>query len=294
MEQSPILTIENGQLAVKVKAHGAELCSVASKPQDTEYIWQASPQVWPRHAPVLFPIVGRLKNNAYTYHDQQYELGQHGFARDKAFVCVEQSADTLVFELAADHDTLTIFPFHFSLQIRYTLVGQRLMISYHVFNPDNKPLYFSIGAHPGFNCPLVPGESFEDYQLEFPGKDRLSCQQLSEGLLSGKVYPLALDQHTLRVSKGLFANDALVLLDNQVNEVKLISRKSGHGVAMQSTGWPCFGIWAKKDTEAFVCLEPWHGVADSTSGSGKLTEKPELICLDPLQEFNAHYSIGFF
>lgn len=294
MEQSPIVTIENGHLAVKVKAQGAELCSVTSKPTGTEYIWHASPDVWPRHAPVLFPIVGRLKNNAYTYHDRQYALGQHGFARDKAFICVERSNDTLVFELSASDDTLAIFPFHFSLQIRYTLIGQRLNIAYRVFNPDNKPLYFSIGAHPGFNCPLVPNERFEDYQLEFPGKDQLSCQQLADGLLSGKAYPLGLDRHTLPVSKNLFANDALVLLDNQVNEVKLTSRKSGHGVAMQSEGWPCFGIWSKKDTEAFVCLEPWYGVADGTSVSGELTEKPELICLEPLQEFDACYSIDFF
>lgn len=288
------MTIANGQLAVKVKSHGAELCSVVSEPQGIEYIWQASPDVWPRHAPVLFPIVGRLKNNGYAYQGQQYTLAQHGFARDAVFICVEQTADTLVFELSANHDTLALFPFHFSLQIRYTLVDQRLGISYKVLNPDNKPLYFSIGAHPGFNCPLLPGETFKDYQLEFPGKDKLSRQQLAEGLLSGKAYPLDLNGHTLPVSKDLFANDALVFTGNQVSEVRLISRKSGHGVAMHSEGWPCFGIWAKKDTEAFVCLEPWYGVADSTATKGELAQKQEVIRLAPLQEFTAHYSIDFF
>lgn len=294
MEPNPILTIENGQLRVKVNTLGAELCSAVSKAQGTEYIWQASKDVWPRHAPVLFPIVGRLKDHTYSYQGRQYRLGQHGFARDKAFVCVEQSADTLVLELCASHDTLEIFPFHFSLQIKYTLAGSQLSVSYLVFNPDNKPLYFSIGAHPGFNCPLVPGESFGDYRLEFPGKETVSCQQLSEGLLSGKVYPLALDRHSLGVSGQLFANDALVLTGSQVSEVKLISGKSGHGVAMHCEGWPCFGIWAKKDSEVFVCLEPWFGVADSTSASGELTEKPEIICLQPLQQFRASYSIDFF
>jgi galactose mutarotase-like enzyme len=294
VEQNPILTIENDRLCVKIKSQGAELCSVVSKPQGMEYIWQASQDLWPRHAPVLFPIVGRLKNNAYSYQGQSYALGQHGFARDTRFICVEQSSHQLVFELTASDTTLTVFPFHFSLQIRYTLVDDQLDIAYHVFNPDNKPLYFSIGAHPGFNCPLAPGEAFSDYRLEFPGRDELSCQQLSDGLLSGKVYPLVLKNHILPVSKALFANDALVLTGSQVSEVKLISGKSGHGVSVQCGDWPCFGIWTKKNTESFICLEPWYGVADNITASGELTEKPELICLAPLQEFSSRYSIAFF
>ena len=159
-----IFNLENNVLSVKVNSFGAELCSVFSKETNIEYIWQADETVWARHAPNLFPIVGKLKDGEFIYQSKSYQLSQHGFARDSEFICIEQAEDYLFFELRASEQSLRIYPFHFSFQIKYKLIGNDLEISYSVLNPDNCDLYFSFGAHPAFNCPLQKDELFEDYE----------------------------------------------------------------------------------------------------------------------------------
>ncbi len=165
--------IQNNLLSIKVNSFGAELCSVFSKETDIEYIWQADKTIWARHAPNLFPIVGKLKEGEFLYESHAYKLSQHGFARDNEFICIEQTENHLLFELTESEQTLQHYPFHFSFQIGYKLIGNKLETSYSVFNTDTNDLYFSVGAHPAFNCPLQKNESFNDYDLVFPGKDSL-------------------------------------------------------------------------------------------------------------------------
>ena len=143
-------SISNHFLSVNVNSFGAELCSVYSPETAIEYIWQADPSVWARHAPNLFPLVGKLKEGSYVHEGAVYKLPQHGFARDQDFVCIEESEHKLCFELTATEQTLKDFPFHFSLQISYTLTEHKIRVDYSVFNPDSKELYFSLGAHPAF------------------------------------------------------------------------------------------------------------------------------------------------
>lgn len=293
-QASSIFTIENDCLLVTVRDLGAEIVSVRSKLYGTEYIWQADQAVWPRHAPLLFPIVGRLKNNTYCYNGSAYPLPQHGFARDTTFTCVEQAPERLVFELTANETSLRVFPFHFCLQVIYGLEKDQLNISYRVFNPDNHSLYFSLGAHPGFNCPLAEGDAFEDYVLEFPGLDHLTCTKLADGLTTDSTYTLALTNNRLSVSRQLFSNDALVLSKHQVRTVSLLSLRSGRGVEVHCKDWPHVGIWTKSHTGKFICLEPWHGIADHEGATGQLEEKQGIICLLPEQEFACHYTTRFF
>jgi galactose mutarotase-like enzyme len=243
---------------------------------------------------VLFPIVGRLKDNRYRYQDTEYSLPQHGFARDKKFICVEQSSDALAFELTDDDETFAAFPFHFSLLIRYELREKTLRIGYTVFNPGNSPLYYSIGAHPGFRCPLEHGESIQDYTLAFDSVTPLHVSRLHNGLLTDDTYELPLQDHRLPLSDTLFDNDALVMLNRQIDAVKLISSKSGHGVQLSSAGWPCYGLWSKKGNSGFVCLEPWHGVTDSESSSGRLEEKAWIRELAPWEKHELQHSITVF
>ena len=290
----PVYQLQNTSLAVKVNSLGAELCSVVSAHSQMEYIWQADPSVWARHAPNLFPIVGKLKNDAYHYQSQTYRLPQHGFARDSEFVCVEQAEDTLVFELAANNKTLENFPFHFNLQVSYRLTANSLQVSYSVFNPDNYDLYFSVGAHPAFNCPLTADECFEDYQLVFPGKDSLEIHLLNGGLISKNTKQIPLNDHSLPVNKALFENDALVMMNGQINEVQVVSRKTKHGVSLRPVNWPYFGIWTKKGTDRFVCLEPWYGIADRDDSTGDFTQKTGIIQLKAEKHFNCSFDISFF
>ncbi|MES2516177.1 MAG: aldose 1-epimerase family protein [Bacteroidota bacterium] len=289
-----IFELENTLLSVKINSFGAELCSVISKKTDIEYIWQADKMVWARHAPNLFPIVGKLKDGLFKHESHIYQMPQHGFARDSEFVCIEQTSDFLLFELTASEQTLDNYPFHFSLQIGYKLKGNILQTSYAVFNPDHKDLYFSVGAHPAFNCPLQKGESFSDYELIFPSKSNLSVNTLDDGLITANKKSLELKDHKLQVSKQLFDYDALVFTDTQIEEVKLVSSKTTHGVSLVSKNWPYFGIWTKKGSEQFVCLEPWQGIADSDTTTGIFSDKTGVIKLSAEQQYDCSFEIAFF
>ncbi|MBI3517869.1 MAG: aldose 1-epimerase family protein [Bacteroidetes bacterium] len=289
-----VFELKNKNLTVRVNSFGAELNSVFSHDYAIEYIWQADPSVWARYAPHLFPIVGKLKDGSYSYHSKNYELPQHGFARDNEFICIEQEEDCLLFELTANEDTLKKYPFHFSFQIKYTLTANQLKVSYSVFNPDNNDLYFSVGAHPAFNCPLQKDESFNDYELIFPHKNELIINTLSDGLISETTQQIVLQDHKLKVSRQLFDHDALVCMNSQIEEVQLVSTKTKHGVSLKSLNWPYYGIWTKKGTEQFICLEPWHGIADYVNATGDIIQKKGIIKLEASNYFHCHFDLLFF
>jgi galactose mutarotase-like enzyme len=284
-----IHTIKNNLLSISVNSIGAELTSLKSS--DCELLWQADKKVWARYAPVLFPVVGKLKDDIYSYDGNQYSLSQHGFARDKEFTLIYKDEKSLEFELTASESTLAIFPFHFSLIIQYELNGNALSVSYRVFNPDNKDLLFSIGAHPGFSCNRVPNENIHDYKLIFEPKQELHAQKLENGLITDNGYTLGLEENSLHLSVKLFDDDAIVLKDSQVNSVKLVSEKSKPVIKMNCQGWPYFGIWAKRGSHSFVCLEPWYGIADHVNSTRDITKKEGIIRLSSGKTFNAGYSL---
>jgi galactose mutarotase-like enzyme len=289
-----IFELQNNLVSVKINSFGAELMSMFSKETDIEYIWQADEKVWARHAPNLFPIVGKLKDGEFIYQDKSYQLSQHGFARDSEFICVDHTNDYLLFELTASEESLKNYPFHFSFQIGYKLIENNLETSYSVFNPDNCDLYFSVGAHPAFNCPLQKNESFNDYELIFPNKNSLSINTLNDGLITSQTKSIVLNNHKINVSKQLFDNDALVFMNSQINEVQLASIKTKHGVTLISENWPYFGIWTKKNTENFICLEPWQGIADNEISNKNILNKTGIIKLQSQHYFNCSFNILFF
>jgi galactose mutarotase-like enzyme len=289
-----IFQLNNDKLSVKINSHGAELCSVVSHDTGIEYIWQADPAIWPRHAPHLFPIVGKLKNGAFNYHSTSYPLSQHGFARDHEFSCIQNDSDFILFELKASHHTLQYYPFDFTLHIGFKLKENKLETIYKVFNTDTNDLYFSIGAHPAFNCPLQANESVNDYHLLFPEKSSLIIHSINNGLITKQTKRLELQHHQLKMTKQLFENDALVCMDEQIEEVHLVSHKTKHGVSITSKKWPFFGIWSKKEEGDFVCLEPWYGIADYETTNGNLVEKTGIIKLESGHQFNASFDLHFF
>jgi galactose mutarotase-like enzyme len=290
----PIFQLQNNLLSTKVNSFGAELCSVISNETNIEYIWQANETIWARHAPNLFPIVGKLKDGNYTFQSKSYQLPQHGFARDHEFICIEESNDFLLFEFTANESTLEKYPFHFSLQIGYKLNGNKLEVSYSVFNPDSKELYFSIGAHPAFNCPLQKNESFNDYELVFPSKKKLVVNLLNDGLISDQTKEVELIDSKLPISKELFNYDALVCMNTQIEEVSLVSKKTKHGVSLVSKEWPYYGIWTKKGTDQFICLEPWYGIADMEDVDDNFETKTGIIKIESEQYFKCFFDILFF
>jgi galactose mutarotase-like enzyme len=281
--------ITSEALTASIHALGAEVHSITNK-TGLEYIWRADPQVWPRHAPVLFPIVGRLKENRFVWNGKGYDLGQHGFARDLGFEVAGLGKDHILFELKASEATKKHYPFDFIFRIAYRLNNNCLTCTYTVVNPSPRPLLFSVGAHPGFNCPFLPGESFEDYYLEFETEE-LYCTELDNGLRSRTKQRLQLNNRRLYLKSSLFDKDALVFENGQINQLNLCSSRTAHKITMQCEGWPYFGIWAKKGCRDFLCLEPWYGIADRGDASGELTQKEGMMSLGAGKEFTCNYSV---
>jgi galactose mutarotase-like enzyme len=256
-----------------------------------EFMWQADQQVWARHAPVLFPIVGKLKDNSFVFDNSTFRLGQHGFARDLDFVLVEQNDAFCVFELRSSEETKKSYPFDFVFQVKYVLEGSTLVTEYTVKNPSDKPLIFAVGAHPGFNCPLADGEVLEDYYLEFEN-ETFYTTELSNGLRSDAKKELILNNNKLFLTKHLFDKDALVFENGQISRISLCSSVSSHKITMECANWPYFGIWAKPG-QPFVCLEPWYGIADKETATGQLTDKDGMISLEPQKTFSCSFSTSF-
>ena len=284
-----VYSISNKKLSISVNTHGAELISLKS--EATELLWQADKTVWPRYAPVLFPIVGRLNGNKFKYGDEEYNINQHGFARDKEFILTEQTQGSLEFELTANEETLKIYPFHFSLRIRYELKDEILNVKYLVFNPDKANLLFSIGAHPGFTCKRISGENVNDFYLDFENKSELITEKLKDGLLSGETSILKLDEGKLQLNAKLFENDALVFKNAQIESAKLCSKKSKIQIILDCKNWPYFGIWSAKGSDAFVCLEPWYGIADSVNAKEDFFKKEGIQSLMPNEVFEVSFNL---
>ncbi|WP_026209523.1 aldose 1-epimerase family protein [Cytophaga aurantiaca] len=289
-----IQTLENALMKVEVSDQGAELQSIFNKQNQIEYLWQGEASVWPRKAPVLFPIVGKVKDNTYIFNQQAYSLPQHGFARDRAFKLIASTSTSCTYRLTSSDETIYIYPFAFELDIIYSIDDARLNVAYRIHNPsDQKELYFSIGAHPGFRCPLVEGEKFEDYYLEFEKAEKLNRILLDGGLRGDETEAVALTNNKLPLTVDLFGpKDAIVVSGLNSERISLKSTKSAHGLHFNYKNYPWFGIWSKPGP--FVCLEPWMGVADDIHSTGDFTKKESIQKLKPESEVQYSYSMELF
>ncbi len=282
-------TIQNNYLTVSINHKGAELCSIKNN-EKLEFIWQADEKFWPRHAPILFPIVGKLKDFKYQYKRSTYTLPQHGFARDKNFFLKSVSDDFVVFYLNSDVETQEVYPFEFELMVSYGLIKNKLIIEYKVSNFGADVMPFSIGAHPGFCCPLLPGEKFEDYKLVFDEKETLECSLLEGGLFSGKTQRFISNTNEIELNAKTFEKDAIVLQNFKSKFITLQSTKSKHAVRVSIDGFPYLGLWSKSGAP-FVCIEPWFGLADSVDAAGNLETKKGIVLLESQKNFSCTYSI---
>lgn len=283
--------IENRHLSVEVNALGAELKSIFNKKNNKEYLWQAHPAFWTRRAPVLFPIVGKVRNNNYQAEGKSFMLGQHGFARDVAFDLLAKDETSLIYETRNSGGTLKVYPYRFSLRIQYQLIENTVAVSYEVLNEDDKTIYFSIGGHPGFNCPLHDNEKLTDYYLEFEKIETAERHLLTDGLFNGETALVLKEEKIINLSETPFEADAVVFKNLRSSFVKLKSRKSDYELTFDFKGFPYLGIW-KKPEAPFICIEPWFGLADKVNSSGRLEEKEGILSLIQNEKFSCLYSIG--
>lgn len=287
--------LKNSFLKVVVSSHGAELQSVQDVHSGYEFLWQADPKVWGRHAPILFPIVGRLKQDRYQYAGQDYDLSQHGFARDQEFKLVSQTDDSLTLELAASEETLAKYPFAFRLQVNYSLLNNLLEENFRVINEDDKEMIFGIGGHPGFNLPVANGLTKRDFFLEcHPSEDRILIP-LENSLLNWDERTLAITDTPIELSDDLFKDDALILqLSGHDNKFSIKTDKSDFHINVWTRNAPFVGFWSQYPQCAnYVCIEPWWGIADRLDHNQKLEDKYGMNHLAAGQEFAAGFSMAF-
>ncbi len=284
-------TISNGILQATILAKGAELSSLILLSTGDDYMWPAG-EAWTKHSPVLFPIVGTLKNNTYYYQDKAYQLPRHGFARDKNFTVTQHNTESITLQLTDDATTHAVYPFPFQFSISYRLQHNSLQVTYQVTNPGAGTLYFSVGGHPAFKLPMTTDTAYHDYFLKFDQEETAGRWPISpEGLIEQKPLPLLDRNNLLPVTKELFAKDALVLKHLQSNRVTLASNKTNKAITFSFPGFDYLGLWAAKGAD-FICIEPWCGIADSVQASQQLTDKEGIQSLAPQAVFERTWSVA--
>lgn len=289
-----LFTLENDFLSLTASNKGAELHSVDGKKENTSFLWNGNEDFWKYHAPILFPIVGKVVDNKYSVNGSLYELPQHGLGRISNFELIEKNSNSLIFELNYNEDTLKVYPFKFSLQIRYTLINNSIKIDYIVKNIDNKKIFFSIGAHPAFMCPLKENETMEDYYFEFNKKETASLMLLNEqGYFSHKTESYLKDSNIIQLSKDLFKNDALIFSNLSSNKITLKSKNHSKSISMDFTGFPYMALWSKPTGAPFVCIEPWFGHSDYYDFKDDFSQKEGIESLDIKDTFTASYTVTF-
>jgi galactose mutarotase-like enzyme len=289
-----MFTIEDQQLRINIHPKGAELQSIYHKAYQTEYMWSGDPAFWGKHSPLLFPIVGTLKDNTYYYDGKPYQLSRHGFARDREFTVETQTAHAITFLLRSDEASLKVFPFAFELRISYGIAAGVLTTTYQVTNPAGSPLYFSVGGHPAFKVPLAPGTTYTDYYLEFNIRETAPRWPISkDGLIERDPLPMLNDTRTLPLTKELFAKDALVFKRLHSIAVTLKSDRTQRGLTMQFPGFRFLGIWAAPGAD-FVCIEPWCGIADSVDSDQQWTDKEGINTLEAGGRWQRSWTLTVF
>jgi galactose mutarotase-like enzyme len=278
------ITLSNSELTATINTFGAELISIKNN-SNREYIWEGNPNYWGKHSPILFPIVGSLKNNNYIYNNSIYHLPRHGFARELDFEVKEKTDLEVVFSLKQTGATLEKYPFNFELQISYTLTNSVLKIGYKVINNNDFSMPFSIGAHPAFALP----SDFKNYELLFEKSEKLIVSTLENDLISNATYILPMENNSLRLNYSLFENDALVFKTIASKSVTLAENNIPL-LKVHYKDFPSLGIWTKSQAP-FICIEPWIGYADTIENNGNIEDKEGIQILGVNQTFETNYLI---
>ena len=292
-----MIKLENDYLTVEIAELGAQLHSIRRNDNQIEYLWQGDPASWKRQAPILFPFVGRLKDDQYEFAGKTYHQTQHGFARDREFKVIDQTSSQVTLEQTDSEETLKAFPFAFNLRVSYKLVDDQLNVCYSVINPDNNhSLIYAIGAHPGFNMPLSAQGSFEQVQLSVSPAEKYS-RVLLDGSYNDSQNPITIDmQKPMTISHELFDNDAVIFETGGARfTATLTDPINNHGVHVHTLGTQHVGVWSPYPTKAnLVCVEPWWGIADNVDADGKLLHKQGMHRLAPQDNAKYEFSIQPF
>ncbi len=283
--------LENETWKAVISTDGAELISMKRKTDNREYIWSAKPEVWKRHAPILFPLVGKYKNNKSTFEGKVYEMSQHGFARDMEFSVKSADKTSVKMTLTENEESLKKYPFNFKLTVLYKLEANTITVGWEVENTNGSEMYFSVGAHPAF---VGKNETLTGAELVFEtAENELEYELINEkGLLGNDTDILPLEGKKAVVTENFFDKDALIFEHTDCKKVAL--EEDGERIVSVKFDAPLFGIWsAAKTGNQFLCIEPWYGRVDRADFDGELQDREYGNTLGASEKFNAEYSMSF-
>lgn len=284
-----IYTIKKHQYSAQISDIGAELYSFKDEATQEEYIWQRDPQYWTGSAPILFPIVGSLKDGIYVYKGKTYPLLIHGFAKNSHFSLIDDREDEKIFILQADQTTKQCYPFEFELEVGFKVEEKILQVVYTVTNTGNDIMYFTFGSHPAFSLPLDDC-SLADYYVEFEKNETLDRYLLEGGLLNNTSVPYLKNERKIYLSEAIFNEDALIFKNILSRKLSIKNSKTGHRVSFDTGGAPHLGIWSKPGA-SYVCLEPWYSYADDVDTTQDFTQKKGIMELSTGATFKTGYTI---
>ena len=286
--------LKNEKLTVRFDTKGAEMISLKNNKNGQEYLWCADAKFWGRHSPVLFPFVGRVRDGKYRYENKEYQISQHGFARDMEFTCISQEPEEIWFGLDATADTKEKYPFEFRLEIGYHLEQDTVSVMWKVLNQEKeREMYFSIGAHPAFMCPLKEGEKQSDYSICMDKEDEVEYFfiNVESGLMLDDKKQLKLSHGCHRLEEGFFDESAYIIEDSQVQKISLLDPENKPYITVNFQA-PLVGVWSPEGKNApFVCIEPWYGRCDRQNFAGTLEEREWGNKLAPGEVFERFYEI---
>lgn len=282
-------------LKIQSKKAGAELTSIQYNGK--EMLFQGAKVLdsngniyWKRQAPILFPIVGQLKNSQTQIEDKTYEMSQHGFARDMDFEEISKTENEHHYMLKYNEETLKKYPYKFELHVIYEIIGDTLIVTYKVKNIDDKTIYFGLGGHPAFNCNYSSGE----YEIAFlENEDKIEFLKLKNGLIDTEKTENILQDNKIYLKEDTFDNDAIIMKNIKSNKVVLQNHETNQKILeFDFTGFPYLALWSKKGAP-FVCIEPWQNTADRIDSTQIYKDKEGIIELPKDKEFECKYSIKF-
>lgn len=286
--------LENEQLHVEFQSLGGALSSIQDR-QGIEFLWQGDKKYWSGQAPVLFPICGSIRDDkAMTTDGKTLKMPRHGIVRKREFECIEQKEDQITFSIKSNEEMELAYPYPFELQIRYTLCGSRIRVEYIVKNTGKESMPFQIGGHPGFNCPLVEGEDYSDYWIEFDKEETVNVPEpvTETGLINvDNRTPLLKGEKRLNLSHAMFHKDAVILDQLKSRCLSLYSERHGKEIRMEFEDFPYLILWSSANDGPFIAIEPWLGLSTCSDESDTFEEKRGIHIVDPGEEKTYHFDI---
>ena len=286
-----LYTLENDYLKLTFNTLGAELVGLYDKVKEREVLWDRDSLYWNRQSPILFPNVGKYENNEFRHNGITYTQKGHGFARDSEFKLVSKEENAIYFNLSYNLDTLKIYPFKFSLTLGYVLNKNKIDVIYQVENLDDNVMYFQIGGHPAFKCPINPNTKRSDCYIKFENRSEVVSSKVDpRGYATDEKITFKLDDGFLKIADNLFEFDALVIENQGISGVSICDESKNPYLTVHMNV-PIFGVWSINESAPFVCIEPWYGRCDRVGYDGELKDREYVNSLNPQKTFNSCYQI---